>query len=954
MIFQFFYKSQIYPMRRSRNKTRVLSIKTCKRQGASIASRETVSFEPMKIDMIDIPAKTHSLSSRSALNRNQIYLCIGTVLMIAIISAIAIMELLYMRQEAEIRVATNSENLAKSLVLTFDGILDTLDLALFDSVDEFSKNASVTKVSAGTYSDFLLRRQKHLPDTLFLRATDEHGDIRYGMNTLPPYTNVSDRDYFIRQRDNPNLGLFIGQPVYGRLSRQWIWPISRRLNKPDGTFAGVVYSTLPPGQVEKMLAQLKLDQGQTISLRHHDFELVAGREESVNTYPISVGNNQVSAPFRQAIAHNPMAGSYVSSTTLLDSTRRTFFYQRSKKYGFLINVGTTGESIFAEWRNHAWNTAVFLATFILSTLLFALLIRRSWITQERDFAALNEAQNLANIGNYQIDLKSKQINASASIKRILGIDPAHHLTMESWLALVKPASRDLMRNYLENLGGYLNDDRDEQSRSHDHEYEIVRANDGQERWLHSKGQFKFDTSGAPIQMVGTVQDITERKMAEDEIRHLAYFDLLTGLPNRRLCLDRLEHALTTCARSQKQGALLVLDLDNFKSLNDIRGHYIGDELLKAVASRLTSCVRACDTVARLGGDEFVVILENLSHNTLDAVLQVEAVGKKILATLNHTYQLSECEHHSTPSIGITLFSGNQQTVDELMKRADAAMYQAKAAGRNTMQLFDPEMQKMVESKVRMESDLRLAIAAQQFILHYQPQVDSENTVVGAEALIRWQQPDRGLVSPAQFIPIAEKSGLILPIGHWVLQTACAQLAQWEKVPDNAHLTLAVNVSARQFSRPNFVEEVLTVLRETGARASHLKLELTEGLLLENAEDVIAKMTALKAQGVAFSLDDFGTGYSSLSYLKRLPLNQLKIDQSFVRDVLTDSNDAAIARTVVMLGQSLGMAVIAEGVETAEQRDFLLDEGCLVYQGYFFSKPLPIIEFEAFLKQRKSV
>ena len=866
-------------------------------------------------------------------------------MMIAIITAIAITELLYMRHEAEIRVATASENLTKSLISTFDGIIDTQDLALFDSADEYSKKVLAGKLDSKGFSDFLVMRQRHLPEALFLRATDEHGDILYGMNISAPFTNISDRDYFIRQRDNPNLGWFIGTPVFGRLSRQWIWPISRRLNKSDGTFAGVVYSALPPGQIEKMLAQLKLDRGQTISLRHNDLQLVAGREESTDIYPISIGSNVVSASFRESVAANSMAGTYVSSNTLLDKVRRTFSYQRSQKYGYLINVGTTGESIFAEWRKHAWITAIFLVTFIVSTLLFAMLIRRSWIRQELDFAALNEAQNLANLGNFQIDLKSKQINASASIKRILGIDPEDNLSVESWLKLVKPASRAEMRSYLEDLI--------ERQHAHDHEYEIVRANDSQERWLHSKGRFKFDANGCATSMVGTVQDITERKMAEDEIRHLAYFDLLTGLPNRRLCLDRLGHALTTCSRSQKQGALLILDLDNFKALNDIRGHYVGDELLKAVAARLTASVRASDTVARLGGDEFVVIIQDLNHDTGEAVLQVETVGKKILAALNHSYQLSECEYHSTPSIGITLFSGNQQTVDELMKRADAAMYQAKAAGRNTMQLFDPDMQKMVESKVRMESDLRIAIAQQQFILHYQPQVDSGNRVIGAEALIRWQQPERGLVSPANFIPIAEKSGLILPIGHWVLEQACAQLALWEKVTDTAHLTLAVNVSARQFSRPNFVDEVLTVLSHTGARASHLKLELTEGLLLENADDVIAKMTTLKAHGVAFSLDDFGTGYSSLSYLKRLPLNQLKIDQSFVRDVLLDANDAAIARTVVTLGHSLGLAVIAEGVETAAQRDFLFGEGCLVYQGYLFSKPLPIIEFEEFLKRQKS-
>jgi len=427
--------------------------------------------------------------------------------------------------------------------------------------------------------------------------------------------------------------------------------------------------------------------------------------------------------------------------------------------------------------------------------------------------------------------------------------------------------------------------------------------------------------------------------------------MLTGLPNRRLLFDRLTHALATGARNKQYSALLILDLDNFKSINDIKGHHVGDLLLKEVAARLSGNVRAGDSVARLGGDEFVVMLEGLSKDTFEAVQQVEKVGEKILHSLNQPYQISVSEHHSTPSIGIILFSGNHQTADELIKRADTAMYEAKAAGRNNMKFFDPGMQRTAEAQFKVENDLRTALAQKQFQLHYQPQIDSDNKVVGAEALIRWVHPELGMVSPASFIPIAEKCGLILPIGHWVLEEACAQLTRWAAEPDTAHLTLAVNVSALQFSQRNFVKDVISVLDNTGARAENLKLELTEGLLVENADNVIVKMGILKERGVGFSLDDFGTGYSSLSYLKRLPLDQLKIDQTFVRDVLTDLNDAAIAKTVIALGHSLGLSVIAEGVETEEQRDFLLGAGCVIYQGYFFSKPLALAAFEKFLKDR---
>ncbi|MDP2021882.1 MAG: bifunctional diguanylate cyclase/phosphodiesterase, partial [Hydrogenophaga sp.] len=386
------------------------------------------------------------------------------------------------------------------------------------------------------------------------------------------------------------------------------------------------------------------------------------------------------------------------------------------------------------------------------------------------------------------------------------------------------------------------------------------------------------------------------------------------------------------------------DLDNFKTLNDTLGHDKGDLLLQRVAQRLVFCVREGDTVARLGGDEFVVMLEGLSENPDEAATQAETVGEKILATLNQPYRLAGYENRSTPSIGVTLFSGHQTSIDELLKQADLAMYQSKTAGRNTLRFFDPAMQAMVSERAALEVDLREAVRQQQFVLYYQPQVVEDGRLTGAEALLRWQHPRRGLVSPAEFIPLAEETGLILPLGHWVLETACAQLATWANQPKTAQLSLAVNVSANQLHQADFVDQVLAVLSRTGANAKRLKLELTESLLVSDVEKTIAKMAALKAHGVGFSLDDFGTGYSSLSYLKRLPLDQLKIDQGFVRDILIDPNDAAIAKMVVALADSLGLAVIAEGVEIEAQRDFLAHLGCHAYQGYLFSRPLPLDEF----------
>ena len=451
--------------------------------------------------------------------------------------------------------------------------------------------------------------------------------------------------------------------------------------------------------------------------------------------------------------------------------------------------------------------------------------------------------------------------------------------------------------------------------------------------------------------VGAFHDITERKAAEDEIRNLAFYDPLTRLPNRRLLMDRLQQGMAATARNGQYGALIFIDLDNFKTLNDTLGHDLGDQLLLAVARRLQSCVRVGDTVARLGGDEFIVMLPGLHSSAQQAATLVENIGEKIIGELNPPFNLGKHEVRSTPSLGITLFHAHEASTDELLKRADMAMYQAKAAGRNTLRFFDPQMQARINARAEMEGELYLAIENHEFRLYYQPQVDCSGRCVGVEVLIRWPSPRRGMVSPAEFIPLAEETGQILPIGHWVLLQACEQLARWQGDPLTAGLTIAVNVSPKQFRLPVFVEELQKMLAHTGAHPGRLKLELTEGMLLTDINDAITKMNAIQALGVQFSLDDFGTGYSPLSYLKQLPLNQMKIDQSFVRDILTDHNDTAICRAVIALGKSLGLRVIAEGVETDAQWALLQAEGCDEGQGYLFARPQPIDDLERWLRSR---
>ncbi len=475
---------------------------------------------------------------------------------------------------------------------------------------------------------------------------------------------------------------------------------------------------------------------------------------------------------------------------------------------------------------------------------------------------------------------------------------------------------------------------------------------GEPFWVDLEVSPVWDEARRLTHWVAVGRDITERKTAEEKIQYLAFYDPLTKLPNRQLLLDRLNRALSD-RQHPREGALMFIDLDNFKVLNDTLGHQKGDQLLQQVAERLRSCVHRGDTVARLGGDEFVILLENNHYKPLEPSAAAHAVSERILGKLGEPYVLAGHLHHSTCSIGVTLFGREPWSVSELLKQADLAMYQAKNAGRNAVCFFDPEMQAVATANATLATDLRQAWRENQFLVDYQPQVGPDGRMSGVEALLRWRHPHRDLVAPADFISTAEETSLIIPIGRWVLEQACAQLAQWATRADRRHLSIAVNVSVRQFRHPDFVDEVMTAIADAGIAPHKLKLELTESLLAEGIEVTVAKMGSLKDMGVTLSLDDFGMGYSSLSYLKRLPLDQLKIDKAFVKDILTDANDAAIARTIIGLAQSLGLSVIAEGVETPEQRDFLARQGCLEYQGYLFCKPLPIDELELFIDRHQA-
>ena len=457
----------------------------------------------------------------------------------------------------------------------------------------------------------------------------------------------------------------------------------------------------------------------------------------------------------------------------------------------------------------------------------------------------------------------------------------------------------------------------------------------------------MDLDGEPCLLTVT-RDLSEAKIAENEIKRLAYYDPLTGLPNRRMLLERLRQALAMNRRNSRKRALLFVDLDNFKTLNDTLGHHMGDLLLQEVARRLISCIRESDTAARIGGDEFVVMLENLSESQEEAAAQSKHIAEKILAAIAEPYALSGRECVSSSSIGITVFEYGKESATQILQQADIAMYQAKTAGRNTIRFFAPALQAAVNARACLEDEIRQGIRENQFCLWYQPQVDRGH-IVGAEALLRWNHPRRGVLGPMEFIPLAEETGLIVPLGRMVLEVACRQAALWAGTTVSAPIPIAVNVSARQFRQPDFVSHILETLEHTGADPNNIKLEITESMLVDNLEETVVIMKELKAHGLRFSLDDFGTGYSSLAYLKRLPLDQLKIDRTFVRDILASASNGALAKAIISLADALGLLVIAEGVETDEQCALLSRLGCDCYQGFLFSKAVPVGDFEALLQ-----
>jgi len=825
------------------------------------------------------------------------------------------------------------------------GMLVTYEAQALRALREIDQTLKLVKYTAelkgAQHALWELKAADLLPSELLfvVSIADAHGDI-VASTRATGMTNIAGQEYFrtLRQSD-----IFaVNRPLPGAEQLQF----GRRLNAADGSFAGVVTISVDAAYFVSGYDASQFGKRGVMGLMGTDGVFRVKRTGD----SVSVG--EVAEYTSAAPATGEDDSAIPVALFSWDGMRR--YTSTRKLYGFplTIIVGLSEQEQLAGYhRSVRGFVTTALLRGVVAMLFAALLTRMSWQLSKSRQRELDERK---------LTEQNLRISAAAfDAQQAMMITDANSVILKVNRAFTEntgyPAEELVGQHPSIFRSGRHND------AFYREMWETVR-NSGiwqGEIWDLRKDGSVFpkwltisavkDDDGNVTNFVCSHDDITERKKSEIRIDQLAYSDTLTNLPNRTRLMERLQEVISD-SRDGSYAALIFIDLDHFKTINDTLGHHVGDLLLQQVALRLKSCIRAEDTVARLGGDEFVVVLSGLSQNRIHAKAQTEVVGNTILDTLNQKYQLQDVELHNTPSIGATLFTGTQTLIVDLLKQADLAMYRSKDAGRNAIRFFAPLMESAAIERASLEKDLRLAVVEQQFLLHYQPLMAGEGHLMGVEVLIRWQHPVRGLLMPGEFIQLAENTKQILPMGNWVLETACAQLAIWASQPEMAHLTVAVNVSAHQFHQSDFVEQVLAVLDSSGANPERLKLELTESLLVSNVDKVIEKMNELKIRGVGFSLDDFGTGYSSLSYLKRLPLDQLKIDRSFVREVFSNPHDAAIAKTIIALANSLGMGVIAEGVETEAQREFLAQAGCDCYQGYLFSRPVPLGDFEAFAQK----
>lgn len=877
------------------------------------------------------------------MNKSRIFLArllIAFILINTAVAGIVWHSLQQSRQNHIDRAKASADNLSQLLMQNIAGMIQRIDLGLLTTVDEIEQQTSVSGIANDAIDEFIAHQHQRIPELVALRITDKNGSLRFGIRAENVANiNVADRDYFIRLRDNKDAGLVISKPVLGRITGQWAITFGRRYKQSDGSFGGIIYGVIHLSHFNAMFARLALGPNDGIAMRDMDLEMVA-------RYPVlsgpnsGVGNKSVSNTLLEKLRTSPDHSSYTAPTGL-DGIERSVSYRRMTAYPGYIIVAFSTEDYLAEWRGEVAKQALMAGLFCLLTLISGLLLWRSWQRQEKTNASLATLARVFSNSNEAIivtDAAKRIIAANPAFTQLTGYEEAEALGRNPRFLAAGKTPPEIYREMWSDLAakgswqGELWDRR--------------KTGEPYLKWLSIA--VVSDEADEIINYIGSFVDISERKASEERIRHLALHDALTDLPNRYSLNEQLAHAQSFADRNKKPLALMMIDLDRFKDINDTVGHQIGDQLLIEVARRLVRTVRDTDIVARLGGDEFIVVLSAISSTSVAA-----HVADKIIKAVSEPYLIDGVARRTSPSIGICIYPDDASGCDDLLKKADVAMYHAKSQGRSNYQFFTNEMQVVAVRRMAIETDLRVALDQQQFVLHYQPQLDLKSgNLVGVEALVRWLHPVNGLVPPMDFIPVAEETGLIAPLGDWVIWEACRQLQAWRS-KGISNIRMSVNLSASQFLDHELPGRIQAMLAETGLTGQDLDLEVTESMSMAAPAETIAVMKVLTAAGMTLAIDDFGTGYSSLAYLKLFPISTLKIDRSFVKDIETNQDDADICAITVQLAHKLGLDVVAEGVETAAQLKYLQSIGCEMVQGYLISKPLPGDLVEQFIRDTPS-
>ena len=837
--------------------------------------------------------------------------------------------------QEQARIVTR--NISNALEQTLISKFEKIDLALLTIVDEIDEMHTATVNGNHAVIGKIQLMHKQMPFLDSIRLVDNKGNVLLG-GEFGHKVNIGDREYFIRLRNNPKARTVISKPFKGRMTGKWTIHFARRFNLPDGSFGGVVSAGIFLDSFQKLFSTIHVGTHGVISLRDEDLGFIA-RYPALPGEDSEVGRISVSKELKTLIAKGQTAATY-TAVALTDHMERTFYYKRLSEYPFHLIVGLSTKEYLVDWSRDQAKNLIIVVLFFLCTLYAARRINQDWKNGKLSMTVLEDSNQ--KLLNQQTELELAAQVFEQSRQCMVITDPEGVILR--------------VNRYFTEVTGYTPEDaigktpRILKSNKQDEAFYRFLWNklveDGEwmgEIWNRKKNGDGFacllnissvrDTSGKTQYYIGINEDITEQKLSSERIYHLAHYDILTGLPNRRLFNDRFSHAIQQAERHERTLAVLLLDLDDFKKINDTLGHQAGDLLLQIVAKRIVGCLRTLDTVARLGGDEFVILLEEIS-----GAAGVKRIARKIIDAVSEPVLIEGSKVHVGASIGACIYPDDGIDTTILFKNADTAMYRAKAAGKNICQFFDAELAQQALKRLSIESDLRDAIPGELFLL-YQPQAEiSSDRIVGVEALVRWRHPLRGVVGPVEFIPIAEEIGKINQLGEWVLLTACRQAARWYH-ENGLALRVAVNVSAQQMAQDSFVDVVESIVRECRIPPSLLELEITESLLMSNVEKTIATMQRLKKLGLSIAMDDFGTGYSSLEHLKKLPIDRLKIDRSFIMDIPGDKDDVAITRMIIAMARSLNLSVIAEGVEHLYQHDFLQKEGCEEFQGYALAKPI---------------